>query len=197
MSLDLDSLLGDFEEIEFGGDGNEEVPSSFDDVLSEMVVLQERAAKAGFRSSQASELASERVHELAQQFEELVARREADLSEARRRVGELLDERKRLIRALTEVGDLLDSAGRALASNDASSASDAVALLFRELRKVLSRCGLETTAALGEPFDPEFHELVDRDAESELDEDSIAEVVKQGYRFRGEVVRIAKVVVAA
>lgn len=70
-------------------------------------------------------------------------------------------------------------------------------LLGKEWRRFLKEEGVEPVAEVGEPFAPEEEEAVaEVAAGGELHEGSVAEIVQQGYRFEGGLLRPAKVVVA-
>ncbi|HVM39858.1 MAG TPA: nucleotide exchange factor GrpE, partial [Acidimicrobiia bacterium] len=79
--------------------------------------------------------------------------------------------------------------------DNAGKLKKGVELVYAELLAVLERSGLERVDALGRPFDPNEHEAVMRD---EGDGDPVVtEVMRQGYRFRGRVLRPAMVRVGA
>jgi molecular chaperone GrpE len=70
-------------------------------------------------------------------------------------------------------------------------------LLEREWSTFLKHEGVEPIATVGEPFRPEEEEAVGESAPSEnVPAGAVAEIVQQGYRFFGGVLRPAKVVVA-
>lgn len=70
-------------------------------------------------------------------------------------------------------------------------------LLDREWSTFLKHEGVEPVARVGAPFRPEEAEAVGETPASELAPDgAVAEVVQQGYRFFGGLLRPAKVVVA-
>lgn len=70
-------------------------------------------------------------------------------------------------------------------------------LLGRELDAVLRSVAFAPVARVGEPFRPEEHEAVGEIVgASDLSEGQVAEIVQQGYRFQGGLLRPAKVLVA-
>ncbi|MFZ0891330.1 MAG: nucleotide exchange factor GrpE [Thermoplasmata archaeon] len=70
-------------------------------------------------------------------------------------------------------------------------------LLHREWQRFLKHEGVEPVASPGEPFLPEVHEAVGEVPVSEGHlEGTLVEVVQQGYRFFGGLLRPAKVIVA-
>lgn len=69
-------------------------------------------------------------------------------------------------------------------------------MVGRKLHKVLSSMGLEAIDPVGEPFDPSLHEAVTTEpATSAADDHTVARVFQVGYRFNGQLLRPARVVV--
>lgn len=81
---------------------------------------------------------------------------------------------------------LLDDLDRAIAANEALQP------LAKNLEKTLNELKLERVeSAAGTPFSPDMHEavMVEGDGEKEL----IAETLRAGYRYEGELIRPAMV----
>jgi molecular chaperone GrpE len=94
----------------------------------------------------------------------------------------------------------LDSFERALAGGAAEAAGEfgaGVALIQRQLVEALVRSGLEPLEDVGAAFDPERHEAVATTAEPGVPPGTILQVFERGYRFRGRLLRPARVRVAA
>jgi molecular chaperone GrpE len=66
-----------------------------------------------------------------------------------------------------------------------------------ELLSALARVGIEPESPKGEPFDPHRHEAVAQQPVEGAESGTIVEVYSQGYRIGDDVLRAAKVVVAA
>lgn len=92
---------------------------------------------------------------------------------------------------------LLDNFERALAAAESSPLKDGVEMLSKQLSDVLVKNGLEPIQAVGEKFDPNFHEAVMRAADEEKEDDTIAEELQKGYKVRGRVIRPSMVKVVA
>lgn len=94
--------------------------------------------------------------------------------------------------------DALDDLGR-VAHVDAESTSvgallDGVQLVERKLQRVLAAAGLEEIDAQDKRFDPATMEaLVMVDADSPEQDDTVAGVLQKGYRFKGQLLRPARV----
>ena len=65
---------------------------------------------------------------------------------------------------------------------------------WQEIKKLaedtLKKMGLESIEAVGQQFDPAYHEAM---AESESEPDTVIEVLQKGYKINGRVIRAAKV----
>ncbi len=144
---------------------------------------------------------------------EAVRRLEDQLREANDRHLRLAAEfdnfRKRVARERIELADraqaafvmklleVLDDVDRVVASpagTDGAVVLQAVELVDRKLRKELEVAGLERVDPKGAPFDPAFHEAVSvaPPPSPELDH-TVASVFQVGYRFKGNLVRPARV----
>src|SRR3972149_6720534 len=119
------------------------------------------------------------------------------------------DELTRLRRALDEAKQLLDektdrylravaalARGAARAGSEAQSLLAGVELIQRELLKVLEKFGVTPYSAVGQPFDPERHEAVQRVIKPDAPDMTGVEEIQRGYVLNGRVLRPAMVVVA-
>lgn len=94
--------------------------------------------------------------------------------------------------------DPLDDLQRVLQADpektEASSLLEGAEMVERKLRKALESAGLEPLEAEGKPFDPEVHEaLMTVPAENREEDGTVADVFQTGYRFRGVLLRPARV----
>lgn len=69
-------------------------------------------------------------------------------------------------------------------------------LLAEELEKVATKYGIETYGDKGEPFDPQLHDALMQAPTPGAGEPTLLDVMQVGYRFRGRVLRPARVAVA-
>jgi molecular chaperone GrpE len=101
-----------------------------------------------------------------------------------------------LIRDLLPVVDDLE---RALASpgwGDDSAGRRGVELIHRQLLEVLRRRGVQPIDAVGQDFDPEWHESVATDPANGRRDGEITAEVRRGYRIGQRLLRPAMVKVA-
>ena len=90
---------------------------------------------------------------------------------------------------------VLDDLRRALASVPAKRAhgwADGIRLIERKFRTTLEAQGLTQIKALGEPFDPNFHEAIRQD---KGEEGIVIEELQKGYILQDRLLRPAMVVV--
>ena len=135
------------------------------------------------------------------EFLDLARRTQADFENYRKRTAKdvaAAGSRAR-VGLIREVLPVVDNLERAL-----SSATDAdhglvegVRLVHSELQGVLQRAGVETIEPAGEQFDPNVHEALSMRPEDGAESGVVLDVVEKGYRTADQVIRPARVVVAA
>jgi molecular chaperone GrpE len=97
----------------------------------------------------------------------------------------------------------LDNFERALAAAESQPENrdhhltDGIRLVQAELLSALARVGIEPESPKGEAFDPHRHEAVAQHPVEGAEPGTIVEVYQAGYRYGDELLRPAKVVVAA
>ena len=108
-----------------------------------------------------------------------------------------------VVRLARELLPAIDNFERALAAAEAQPENrdhhltDGIRLVKDELLGALARVGIEPDSPQGEPFDPHRHEAVAQQPVDGAPSGTIVEVYSQGYRIGDDVLRAAKVVVAA
>src|SRR3954451_7613812 len=103
---------------------------------------------------------------------------------------------KELLPAIDNFGRALDAAESQPENRD-HHLTDGIRLVQNELLSALARVGIEPDSPKGEPFDPHCHEAIAQQPVEGAASGTIVEVYSQGYRYRDDVLRPAKVVVAA
>ena len=93
---------------------------------------------------------------------------------------------------------IVDNFQRALESppEEAKGFVEGIRMINSLLKNQLKEAGLETMEAKGHPFDPKFHDAVEVDSSGEHPENSVVEVLQDGYLVKGRLVRPALVRVA-
>jgi molecular chaperone GrpE len=116
----------------------------------------------------------------------------------RDREGIRLRERADLLRSLLPLYEALERARHAAAKGPKHDPiRKGLDLVAHEMDSFLERSGVVPVASVGRPFDAAEHEaLVDAPPTPKCPEGTIVEIVQQGYRFPGGLLRPAKVVIA-
>jgi molecular chaperone GrpE len=154
--------------------------------------------------------------DLAQLLTDAEAKRDEYLEIARRAQADFENYRKRMaaevqaaaLRGKVEVArgvvPVLDDLERALGAAGLDPEGDSedplahgVLLVFRNLRETLGRNGIEVVDPQGEKFDPNFAEALSTVQVEGTEAGVVVEVMQKGYRFEGQLIRPAMVVVAA
>ena len=78
----------------------------------------------------------------------------------------------------------------------ASGLLEGVELVLRELHSVLSKHGVTSIEALGQPFDPSLHEAMAQIPDGSQPPGTVVEVFQRGYQLRNRLLRPARVVVS-
>jgi molecular chaperone GrpE len=144
---------------------------------------------------------AERVARLQAEKDELMqtlVRRQADFENYRKRVErERHDDRRHGIgRLIEELLPVLDGLERGLQAHDDPAYEEyrkGLELIYRQLWEILSRHGLERIVAEGKPFDPNFHQAIERVHSTDYPEGTVLEVLQDGFTFHGRVLRPSSV----
>ncbi|HXG84669.1 MAG TPA: nucleotide exchange factor GrpE [Pyrinomonadaceae bacterium] len=153
--------------------------------------------------NQISKLESERV-----EIQELMRRRQIDFDGYKKRTERERGEtfRNQLSNLATQMLPVLDNLNRALDS--ASSFSDeklqdfqqffeGIMLVGQQLNEVLEEMGVQPIAAVGESFDPHFHEAVATETTDDVPPYTITAELLRGYRIDDKVIRASMVKVSS
>ena len=102
---------------------------------------------------------------------------------------------EKIVKNLLEV---LDNFERALdATKDADpSLHEGMELIFKQLMAALEKAGVAEIKALGEEFDPNFHNAVMMEETDEYESNKVSEVMQKGYTLNSRVIRPSMVKVA-
>lgn len=98
------------------------------------------------------------------------------------------------LRSLLPVLDNFDLALKANASD--KDVRSGVELIRRQFEDILTRLGAQPVPAIGEPFDPRFHEAIEMVETDEVPDNQIVDELRRGYRIKDRLLRPAMVRVA-
>lgn len=101
---------------------------------------------------------------------------------------------------ISELLPVLDNFDRSLSAADATPASNpyrqGIEMIYKQLEEVLEKQGLEEIKAVGESFDPFFHEAVQQEETDKYPDSTVLEVLLKGYLLKGKLLRPAAVKVS-
>ena len=104
-----------------------------------------------------------------------------------------------LLEKLVPVLDSLDmalTAAQSAGPDSGQSLQSGVNMVMQQLKSALAEAGLEEVNALGQPFDPNFHEALAQQETPEVPEGQVVHQHRKGYKLRDRLLRPASVVVA-
>lgn len=144
----------------------------------------------------------EEKDKLIQEQMDRVKRLQADFDNFRRRTRQEKEELSAIVsqNLIKELLPLLDNFERALAAdatNESSALKDGVEMIYKQFFATLEKNGLEPINAVGQKFDPNFHEAIMRAADETQEDDTVMEELQRGYSVRGRVIRPSMVKVVS
>ena len=138
---------------------------------------------------------------LLQESEEHYKRLQADFMNFRRRNEKEREDLSSVILQglIKDLLPIIDNFERALAVEEAkgSPLHDGISMVYNQLITSLQKNGLEEIKAVGEKFDPNFHQAVMRVEDPEKEDNTVEEVLQKGYMVQGRVIRPSMVKVVA
>ncbi len=143
------------------------------------------------------------------EVEKLKAERDALLDRLARLQAEFDNARKRAVREQQDFREFaaaeviknmlpaLDSFERALqVGGDSSEFRNGIELIYRQFQDALQKIGVQAIAAVGQPFDPRFHEAIEMVDTTEVPDHQVLDELQRGYKYKDRLLRPAMVRVA-
>ena len=190
----------------------------FDDIEAEEALMEEREQAELDAADNEADADPNDPAQILSVLDKLKAENEELKDRTLRTVAEMDNLRKRTAREMTDarsyavanfardllgVGDNLQRAIQAVPPEKRESGSDdfkalieGVELTERELLKALTNAGVTKFNPEGEKFDPNFHQAMFEMPDENLPNNSVAQVVQEGYKIGERVLRPAMVGVA-
>ena len=149
----------------------------------------EEKPEAGKNPEQTAEqVESERYQRLFAEFSNYKRRTEKEKSDLYAYAGE------KFAKGLL---DVIDNFERAMdAKPEGDKFADGMELILVQLKGVLEKNNVEEIKALGEPFDPNFHNAVMTESVEGTESGIVTRVMQKGYTLNGKVIRPAMVAVS-
>jgi molecular chaperone GrpE len=148
----------------------------------------------------------ETAHKEAQDNYDRLLRVSADFENYKKRTAREMEDLRKfanqsLVKDLLPIIDNLELAIKSASENkqppqEGKHLLDGVELTRKEILKVLEKYNVKQIEALGQPFDPNFHEAVMRDESDQHAENTVINEMQKGYLMHDRLIRPAMVVVA-
>ena len=102
---------------------------------------------------------------------------------------------ERLLKELVQIEDNME---RAISAPNATleSLKEGVEMIQKQFATFLKNQKVESIEALGKPFDPNLHEVLNQQESDEHDENTVILEYSKGYTLNGRILRSAKVVIS-
>ncbi|MEA2357415.1 MAG: molecular chaperone GrpE [Solirubrobacteraceae bacterium] len=184
----------------------QEQPAAAEEAAAPPVEVQDEPVEAETEAAAPVEPEPERELEPeVPDYKDQWLRAAADLDNVRKRARRdvAAAESRGIAKLARELLPALDSFERALAAAESQPENrdhhltDGIRLVQTELLAALSHVGIEPDSPKGERFDPHRHEALAQQPVEGAEAGTIVEVYSAGYRYGEDVLRPAKVVVAA
>ena len=182
---------------ESGSDSEEplvvEESSGIDDV--ELIEAQDAAVEF---SDDDLALLAEAERDLVAEYRERAARAEAELKNFRTRVERDRQANREVVIAevIRSLLPAIDDLDRADAHGDLVDGSP-LTIVAQKIRAGFEKYGLAKVGEKGERFDPKLHEAIVRIPSSDVEFDTVADVIEPGYLLGERLIRAAKVAVSS
>lgn len=132
-----------------------------------------------------------RLHE---EMSDRLKRLQADFDNFRRRTRQEKEELSTTVAEgiLLQLLPVMDNFDRALAieaNANAAAIKSGIEMIYRQFSITVEQLGLTSIKAVGEQFDPQYHEAVMRVEDDKQTDGLIAEELQKGYMVRSKVIR--------
>lgn len=169
---------------------------------SEEETTSQKETKKGFGVGKKKASENKEVKKLKEELEETQSRymrMAAEYDNYKKRTAREMDARYNdaKLDILKAILPVLDNFERGMEAECTDSAyKQGVELIFKQFTDLLTQYGVEEIPALGQSFDPNFHNAVMHIDDENLGENEIAEVFQKGYKQGDKVLRHSMVKVA-
>ncbi|MEP0827927.1 MAG: nucleotide exchange factor GrpE [bacterium] len=150
-----------------------------------------------------AETVEKEFQEKLKQSEDRYLRLAAEFDNYKKRIARQYEEMVRAANeeVLLQLLELADNLRRGLdaaeKTTEVESLRKGTELIYQQMNELLKRFGVETIAAVGEKFDPNWHEAVMQIPSEKYDEGTIIQEITSGYKRHGKALRHSKVVVSS
>lgn len=163
-----------------------------EEVVTEEQTVSEESAELSIvqKLQEAIELKNKELEEETNKYQRLYA----DFDNFRRRSQKEKEEIGILIgeKILQEFLPVMDNFERALSgsqTSDAAALQKGIEMIFKQFNSIFEKLGVEPVEALNQIFDPQYHQAVMREENSEQPDGMIVQELQKGYQYKGRVMR--------
>jgi molecular chaperone GrpE len=177
-------------------------PAGGEPIPSEVEAEQADAVDAGASLEQQQDAQLAELKRQAEDNYNNFLRTQADFDNFRRRSRQEKEEFAKYasMKLIEQMLPIIDNMERALAASKDNKDYDAlvkgVEMTFRQLDQLLAEEGLKPVDAVGQPFDPEFHQAIAQVESDEHGEGVVVEQLQKGYLLKDKLLRPAMVKVS-
>lgn len=154
---------------------------------------QEKASKSLFKGSKSKELAAkdQKIEELTDRLMRTMAEFDNYRKRSEKEKTQMYDLGvKSFIEKLLPIIDNFERGLGTLSDNEKESGfAQGIEMIYRQLMTTLEEMGVKVIEAVGQPFDPNFHNAVMHGEDENYGENIVAEEFQKGYMYREYVVR--------
>lgn len=153
------------------------------------------AAGDGQAEANALQAELDAAKEQAEQFRQRWLRAQADFDNFRRRTRQEKEDMLKYasMGLIEQLLPVVDNFERAIAASESSRDFDALfkglEMIYKQLIQVLEQEGLKPIEAVGQPFNPEYHQAVMRVQSEEHGEGIVVDELQKGYMLKEKVLR--------
>jgi molecular chaperone GrpE len=92
--------------------------------------------------------------------------------------------------------DNLETALKHVDDDTSKGLVEGVEMTLREMYRVLEKFGLQSIETEGKKFDPEFHHAMSQVERDDIDENTVVEELRKGFKYRDKILRASMVTVS-
>ena len=136
-------------------------------------------------------------------FRDLAMRTQADFENYKKRSAREKEDaikyaNKSLLEKLVSIVDHFElGLEAARGEGETSPVFSGMSLVLKQLQDLLSESGLQPIEAVGQKFDPNFHEAIGHEPSADVPEDIVIRQTRRGYRYKDRLLRPSAVVVSS
>ncbi|EGL16175.1 MULTISPECIES: nucleotide exchange factor GrpE [unclassified Paenibacillus] len=142
------------------------------------------------------------LRKAAEESQQRLLRAQADFDNFRRRTRQEKEEFAKYasLKLIEQMLPVIDNFDRALVSSretqDFEALTKGIEMVYRQLEQLMTQEGLTPIEAVGQPFNPEFHQAIMQVESDDYEEGIVVEEVQKGYMLKDKVIRPSMVKVS-